>query len=114
MIPEGSREDIEVNVRGPKDKLVILAGNKDDTPSLDSYQWISTTNFLFINHTSKEFKKSKSFWIVVAASEHGLKEFEQDEGKQFGYYSILYYSVVISTSSQIKDLTIGEPMYDVV
>lgn len=115
LIPNNTLEDIEINLTGPKDKILLLAGNLADPPTPARYQWMSNSNFLLVNHTQKDFAKSHKLWVVVMAGEHGFSHAPK-KGADNARASdgILYYSLTVSTSAFVKTMEIGEPMFDVV
>lgn len=65
-------ENVEINLRGHKDKFVLMVNNDNSLPyekKENGFMWSSTNGILTIMSSDDKFVKGASYKIAVMASE---------------------------------------------
>jgi hypothetical protein len=75
----------------------------------EGFQFISTTNFLFINHTSKEFVAEGRY--IVAVKLLAYNDADLQDSKEELHIS---FKLMASATASVKILEMGETFYDYV
>lgn len=72
--PEFDTDTVEINLRGSKDKIVVMVNNDNSFPDdkKKGFIWSSSNGILIIKKSDPSFVKDATYKIAVMATEHAF------------------------------------------
>ncbi|EAS00563.2 transmembrane protein, putative (macronuclear) [Tetrahymena thermophila SB210] len=106
-------EDIEINVRGAKDKIVIMANNDGSMPyeGDNGFMWSSNNGVLFISRNDLQFKKNAVYKICLMATEHAF-DILPTVRDGFSSSNEIQYQLHITSDAHTKVVELGNTIND--